>query len=232
MRGVLRPGVRPGAPRPTQLHLVPAATSGTLACGALFRRALGYACTCWRQDDSSELTLAAVSKLRRSLPRWARRANDWLTKRIGYRVSRIPPTPRDFDSVTKGIAASVAPYTMTSEEKISALVEAVKYVSHHGIQGAIVECGVWRGGSMMAVAKTLQHLGETRDLYLFDTFAGMTEPTAHDVDSLGRSAARLLSEADESLTRSGDTPASTRCRKTSGQPAMTMVVCTSSRGTY
>ena len=57
-----------------------------------------------------------------------------------------------------------------------------------------MRCLAW--GVMMAVAKTLQHLGETRDLYLFDTFAGMTEPTAHDVDSLGRSAARLLSEAD------------------------------------
>ena len=50
--------------------------------------------------------------------------------------------------------------------------------SRAGIEGDIVECGVWRGGSMMAAALTLLRLGDTdRDLYLFDTFAGMPEPT-------------------------------------------------------
>ena len=40
--------------------------------------------------------------------------------------------------------------------------------------GAVVECGVWRGGSMQAVARTLLARGVTdRDLHLFDTFDGM-----------------------------------------------------------
>ena len=48
--------------------------------------------------------------------------------------------------------------------------------------GAVVECGVWKGGSMMAAALTLLRLGDTeRDLYLYDTFEGMRRPTDEDV---------------------------------------------------
>jgi hypothetical protein len=70
---------------------------------------------------------------------------------------------------------------MTSPERINALVEAVRYVTVNRIEGAIVECGVWRGGSMMAVALTLRELGdETRELYLYDTYSGMPPPDEVD----------------------------------------------------
>jgi hypothetical protein len=87
----------------------------------------------------------------------------------------------------------VQPYTMTSPERIRALCSATRYIEQAGIQGAIVECGVWRGGSMMAVARTLMRLGaETRDLYLFDTFEGMSEPSVYDVAITGETAKELL----------------------------------------
>lgn len=41
---------------------------------------------------------------------------------------------------------------------------------------------------MMAVARTLLEEGDIRDLYLFDTYAGMTAPTEHDVDHEGLAA--------------------------------------------
>ena len=85
---------------------------------------------------------------------------------------------------------------MTTPERLYALIKAVNYVVDAGVQGSIVECGVWRGGSMMAAALTLLRLGRTNmDLYLFDTFEGMSAPTAMDVDFRGQSAAdRLASE--------------------------------------
>jgi len=87
----------------------------------------------------------------------------------------------------------VQPYTMTSPERIRALCSATRYIEQAGIQGAIVECGVWRGGSMMAVARTLMRLGaESRDLYLFDTFEGMSEPSVYDVAITGETAKELL----------------------------------------
>ena len=80
----------------------------------------------------------------------------------------------------------VAPYTMTAREGLEttyALFQAVKYICQNDISGDIVECGVWRGGSMMLIAYALDYFGDrSRDLYLYDTFAGMTEPSEIDVD--------------------------------------------------
>lgn len=92
----------------------------------------------------------------------------------------------------------VRPYTMTSPERILTLCEAVKYVQAKRIEGDIVECGVWKGGSMMAVAETLlQTGGMNRDLYLFDTFEGMSPPTENDVDIAGATAKSLLDRSDK-----------------------------------
>jgi len=64
------------------------------------------------------------------------------------------------------------------------------------LPGDFVECGVWRGGSVMLMAATLLRLGDTsRDLWLYDTFGGMTAPADEDVQAMsGRAAAEILLE--------------------------------------
>jgi Macrocin-O-methyltransferase (TylF) len=81
-------------------------------------------------------------------------------------------------------------YTMTSWERLYALYKSVQYVVENGIPGDIVECGVWRGGSMKLAAHVLLALGLTdRTLFLYDTFEGMTEPDPEvDLDSYGNKA--------------------------------------------
>jgi O-methyltransferase len=97
--------------------------------------------------------------------------------------------PRDFTQDDIAIIRSVKPYTMTSYERIYALIQAAKYVIRNNIPGDIVECGVWRGGSMMAIAKVLLNQKSfSRSLYLFDTFAGMTKPGDKDVSYTGEKA--------------------------------------------
>jgi O-methyltransferase len=61
-----------------------------------------------------------------------------------------------------------------------------------------VECGVWRGGSMQAAARTLLAVNDTsRDLHLFDTFDGMPAPSERDVRrSDERTAEDLLAEEE------------------------------------
>ncbi|MET4921672.1 TylF/MycF/NovP-related O-methyltransferase [Streptomyces sp. PSRA5] len=101
--------------------------------------------------------------------------------------------PADYDDEAKEIIRAVKPYTMTSPERLNAFILATRHVVRHNIPGDIVECGVWRGGSMQACAKTLLALGETdRDLHLFDTFEGMPPPTAEDLRRDGKSAEDLL----------------------------------------
>lgn len=75
---------------------------------------------------------------------------------------------------------------MTSPERQLALYQAVQYIVHNNIPGDFVECGIWRGGSSMLMAHTLLKLHSTeRKLYLYDTFAGMSEPTEEDVNFRG-----------------------------------------------
>lgn len=81
---------------------------------------------------------------------------------------------------------------MTSPERLEALIAATEYVVKAPIPGAIVECGVWKGGSMMAAALALMNLTERRPLYLYDTFEGMTAPTDADENLYGEPAAALL----------------------------------------
>src|SRR5437868_1576884 len=101
--------------------------------------------------------------------------------------------PPDFPEESWSILAKVRQRTMTSPERICALVESVQFIVRQNIPGSIVECGVWKGGSMMAAALALTHLKNTdRDLYLFDTFEGMPKPTDDDVDLKGRLAARFF----------------------------------------
>ncbi len=98
----------------------------------------------------------------------------------------------------------VKPYTMTSVERVVALCQSVAYLENRSIPGAIVECGVWKGGSSMASALALLALDSTqRQLYLYDTFDGMTEPANVDVDWQGRSARELLRQptAEGDMTR-------------------------------
>jgi O-methyltransferase len=89
------------------------------------------------------------------------------------------------------------PYTMTGVPRMLALLDAVRYCVRRGVPGAFVECGVWRGGSVLAMLLTLQDLGtEPRDIYLYDTFEGMTPPTEEDVSDVDPPALETWQEAE------------------------------------
>lgn len=96
----------------------------------------------------------------------------------------------DMDPAFLPIYERCRPFTMTSVERMYALFSAVRYLEQARIGGAIVECGVWRGGSMMLVALTLASIGTVdRDLYLFDTYEGLPRPDdKKDIDIWGNRA--------------------------------------------
>jgi O-methyltransferase len=103
---------------------------------------------------------------------------------LGFKKKRT--FPPDFDQASIDIINRVKPYTMTTVPRLYALIQAVRYVVNANVPGSIVECGVWRGGSMMAVVETLKSLGRfDRDLYLYDTYEGMTTPLDLDIDHKG-----------------------------------------------
>lgn len=150
----------------------------------------------------------ALVPLKAALSRRAHKA----LRSVGLDLIRVPKDPlarlvEHYEASVVDTIRAVAPYSLTSPERLAALCEATRYVVQAGIPGDIVECGVWRGGSMMAVARTLLESGDTsRKLYLYDTFAGMPPPGEKDVTHAGTAAGDLMQGADK------DDPSSIWCR--------------------
>ena len=85
-----------------------------------------------------------------------------------------------------------SPYTMTSPKKMEELNKAVTYVNENKIDGALVECGVFKGGSVMNMALTQLNYPTLRHIYLYDTFEGMTPEGEFDVNHRNIPAATIL----------------------------------------
>jgi O-methyltransferase len=120
------------------------------------------------------------------------RALGAVLERRGYELSRrvdeqaLARTHPDLDPAFFELYPRVASYSMTSPERLYALYQALLYVHAARIAGDVVECGVWRGGSSMLAALALSRLRDTeRNLWLYDTFEGMSEPGDEDVDVAG-----------------------------------------------
>jgi hypothetical protein len=118
--------------------------------------------------------------------------------RRGSEPSGVPePDLSQIEEQNRAIVGRAFPHTMTGVLRLDATVRAVRHCVARGLPGAFVECGVWRGGSVLAMLLTLQELGvDDRDVFLFDTFEGMTEPTERDVtDHEARPAIETWEEA-------------------------------------
>ena len=118
-------------------------------------------------------------------------------KRKGWGI--IPPDQYRIDIEKEFFLLweEVGAYTMTSFERGYALYKAVEYVCSHNIPGDFAECGVWRGGSCMLMAKTLLRCKDTeRKIYLYDTFTGMSYPGENDYIAWnGKSVKKKVEEA-------------------------------------
>jgi hypothetical protein len=87
----------------------------------------------------------------------------------------------------------VSPFSMTSLERISSLYDSLEYIKNNKIEGDFVECGVWRGGNILGIMEYLKYNEIlNRNIWLYDTFEGMTESEDVDVDHQGINAKELL----------------------------------------
>lgn len=99
------------------------------------------------------------------------------------------------DKKDLSIYRKVKDYTMTSDVRIKTLLDAVKHLTEKNIQGDFVECGVWKGGSIMAMIYKLLELNILdRKIWAFDTYEGMTEPGDDDIDFQNKTAKELMEQ--------------------------------------
>lgn len=70
----------------------------------------------------------------------------------------------------------VRPYTSSPQERVNAMISALRKIEAEKIHGDVVECGVWRGGNIMLA----RMIAPDRICWLYDTFSGMTRPGPED----------------------------------------------------
>lgn len=105
---------------------------------------------------------------------------------LNYSLKTLPQEIRDIYELVKD-------RTMTPVERLFNFCDSADYCARTGIEGAIVECGTWRGGGMAAIARYIMLKGHApRDLYLYDTFEGHPKPDAErDIDVHGNDSAAI-----------------------------------------
>ena len=87
------------------------------------------------------------------------------------------------------ILDTAARYSQTSRLRLWSLLQATQHIARTGVEGDIVECGVWKGGSLVLCGLMAKQLKLSCRIWGFDTFAGMSMPTADDVPLGGSTAA-------------------------------------------
>ena len=124
--------------------------------------------------------------------------------RLRRRPPEAPPPEEgrtDLSPQERRIVERVRPYTMTGVARILAVIDSVRYCVDRGIRGDFAECGVWRGGSVLAMVMALQELGdEGRRIRLYDTFEGMTRPSERDVSRFDAPALEHWDESGRRMT--------------------------------
>ena len=81
-------------------------------------------------------------------------------------------------------------YSMASTKRLINTVKSCRYVVENNIPGGFVECGVWRGGNGILAKMIFERLGSEKEVWMFDTFEGMTAPTSVDVEAINQLSAQ------------------------------------------
>jgi len=123
--------------------------------------------------------------------------NKYIRELLKLRIKRVdefdpPQMPAEASNEERQLIEECGKFSMTGPVRMWALVQAMKHVQRHGIQGDFVECGVWKGGNLALLDKFSKMIGLERKVYGFDTFSGMPEPDNVDIDLFGNSAKETM----------------------------------------
>jgi O-methyltransferase len=123
-----------------------------------------------------------------------RGVRDWIKRRRHTSRRAVEKIIPEISAGEAALLRRYAPFTMTSIERQWALIKAVEYLNGNKIAGDFVECGVWRGGNLMIAKELCRPSAMQRKFYLFDTFTGMSAPTAADTTHAGADASATYRE--------------------------------------
>jgi len=109
----------------------------------------------------------------------------WLGKALIYILILLITKPSRKSILLAQLILQVTPqYTMLSFSRLANLYNLVIQANKLGIEGDIIECGVWNGGSAAVMGcannSVKNTVSEKREIWLFDSFAGLPKPSEHD----------------------------------------------------
>ena len=87
----------------------------------------------------------------------------------------------ELSSDEKDIISQASMHTSSTEVAQWAFMQVIKHVENKDIPGDIIECGVWKGGNLIIASLMRNRMKFNREIWGYDTFAGMTEPNEFDV---------------------------------------------------
>lgn len=110
--------------------------------------------------------------------------------------------PKDFlDREKIKLFWKVRPHTMVGFKRINNVYELCRLIERNRLNGAFVECGVWRGGCAAVMAYVANKSGSNRKIWLFDSFEGLPEPSEMDGIQAKRFASNRSSGKLESINK-------------------------------
>ena len=121
--------------------------------------------------------------------------------KVGLEIRKVsaqyPDVPVEANLFHREVISNAKQYSMTTTPRMWALIQSIEYINQNKILGDFVECGVWKGGNLILLSAVQEQLGMSRRIYGFDTFTGMVEPQALDLDFLGQSASQMMSNTQK-----------------------------------
>ena len=96
-----------------------------------------------------------------------------------------PQMPVEANEYERNIINECGKFSMTGSVRMWALVQSMKHISNNKINGAFVECGVWKGGNLALMQRFCDDHKIDKSIYGYDTFEDMTEATSDDIDLHG-----------------------------------------------
>jgi O-methyltransferase len=95
----------------------------------------------------------------------------------------------------KEILKTISEYALSSQVNQWSIIQSLKYIKYKDLDGSIVECGIFKGGTLLLIIKILENLGLKKALYGYDTFEkGFDKLSEHDVDIKGNVVGELKFE--------------------------------------
>lgn len=101
--------------------------------------------------------------------------------KAGYRVTRPQPVPREVYEIGRGWPEGFLPLgeTMIGMARLDNVQQCVEDALANGVEGDLIEAGVWRGGTTIFMRGILKaHDVHDRRVVVADSFAGLPAPDA------------------------------------------------------